>query len=230
MTQVILMDIEGTTTSISFVHDVLFPYARKRLLSYVGSHLDQADLQRYLSQAVETVNAEENKRYTNVDWPEIVTRLMHWIDSDRKHSALKGLQGLIWQEGYKSGAYQGHVYPDVLPQWKKWRTENKILAIYSSGSVQAQKLLFGHSSEGDLTPLLTAYFDTNVGAKREANAYLKIAQNLDVAPNKILFLSDIPEELDAAKEAGCKTTQILRPGTIASSKHAHARTFAEVTF
>lgn len=228
MIQVILMDIEGTTTSISFVHDVLFPYARKRMLPFVGSHLDHPEVQSYLAQAVETINSEEKKQYTVLDWPEIVTHLIHWIDADRKHGALKGLQGIMWDEGYKSRSYQGHVYADVLPQWKKWSDAKKTLAIYSSGSVQAQKLLFTHSIDGDLTPFLSHYFDTSMGAKREPGTYKNIAQNLGVSPSQILFLSDIPEELDAAKQSGFKTTQILRPGAIASTKHEHARTLTDV--
>lgn len=228
MPQVILMDIEGTTTSIRFIHDVLFPYARQRMLSFVGSHLDDPEVRHFLSQAAETINSEDGKNYTATDWPEIVTYLIHWIDADCKHGALKGLQGIIWEEGYKSGTYQGHVYADVLPQWKKWREAHKTLAIYSSGSVQSQKSLFSHSIDGDLTPFLNNYFDTNIGAKRETNAYKNIAQSLGVSPSEILFLSDTPEELDAAKQCGLRTTQILRPGAIPSSKHKHAKTFADV--
>ncbi len=219
------MDIEGTTTSISFVHDVLFPYARRKILSFVGTHIGDKDIQKYLSAAAETINSEENTQYTTDDWPQIVTRLIHWIDEDRKHPALKGIQGILWEEGYKAGDYHGHVYDDVVPNWKRWKNDGKTLAIYSSGSVHAQKLLFGHSDKGDLNTFLSDYFDTAVGAKREASSYATISQRLGVAPSSILFLSDIPEELDAAKEKGFKTTQIIRPGTTPSPKHPTAATF-----
>jgi len=198
-TPVLLFDVEGTTTDIAFVHRVLFPYARTRIADFVRAH----PLHPAVAQVLAELPADSGVE-------DVARQLLTWIDEDRKHGALKELQGLIWDEGYASGAFQGHVYPDVRPAWERWRAEGKRLAIYSSGSVRAQQAIYRHSTDGDLTPLLEAHFDTSVGAKREAESYRKIAAALDVSPAAVTFYSDIREELDAAREAGMVTVQVFR--------------------
>jgi enolase-phosphatase E1 len=207
ITRFILLDIEGTTTDINFVHQVLFPYAAERLADYVHAHANNAEVQACLQQVKDTVHGEEDRL---IDQTGAVETLLHWIHIDRKHGALKELQGLIWKIGFEQGDYQGHVYPDVPPALESWRREGIGLGIYSSGSVQAQRLLFSHSIYGDLTPYFSHYFDTQVGGKQEAASYTTIAQKLQLPPAQILFLSDVVKELDAAAQAGFQVTQLLR--------------------
>lgn len=226
------MDIEGTTTSTSFVHETLFPYSARRLGSFLKEKKGESAVNAILSRVAETILSESkggshSAKKMNVD--ECEAALQKWIREDRKHPALKELQGLIWREGYESGAYKGHVYPDVLPNWKKWKAAGLVLGIYSSGSVDAQKQIFGYSEAGDLTGYLSNYFDTRVGAKKENASYARIASELALAPSDILFLSDVPAELDAAREAGMKTTHLIRPGTAPGQGHPSAKTFDEVT-
>jgi len=205
MIKAILTDIEGTTTDIAFVHKTLFPYARARISDYVRAHRDDAFVREQLA-AID----QEAGRTLTLD--EAVTLLVRWIDEDRKITPLKALQGVIWEAGYKNGDFTGHVYPDVPEALRRWRAAGKQLYVYSSGSVQAQKLIFGHTPFGDLTPLFSGYFDTRVGAKREPASYERIAREAGFAASDILFLSDIAEELDAAGAAGMQTTQLLRDG------------------
>jgi enolase-phosphatase E1 len=189
MTRAILTDIEGTTSSLSFVHDTLFPYARARLPAYVAAH--GGDL----------------------------AQLLAWMDADAKVTELKDIQGRIWAEGYATGALTGHVYPDAVEALRRWHAEGLELAVFSSGSVAAQKLIFGHSDQGDLSPLFSGWFDTTTGPKREAMSYVLIADALGVAPMDMLFLSDIAEETDAARAAGMRALLIDREqgrGDIAS--------------
>jgi len=207
MPRFILLDIEGTTTDINFVHRVLFPYAAERLTDYVNTHADNAEVQACLQQVKDTVQHEEGRL---IDQAGAVETLLHWIRIDCKHGALKELQGLIWKIGFEQGDYQGHVYPDVPPALENWQRESIGLGIYSSGSVQAQRLLFGHSVYGDLTPYFSHYFDTQVGGKQEAASYTTIAQKLQLPSTQILFLSDVVKELDAASQAGFQVTQLLR--------------------
>ncbi|MEP6899321.1 MAG: acireductone synthase, partial [Rhodanobacter sp.] len=191
----IVTDIEGTTSSISFVRDVLFPYARKRLPAFVETHGDLPEVQHWLHEAAKEVGLIEATRQ------EVLELLLQWIDQDRKSTALKALQGMIWKEGYVAGDYRAHMYPEVAARLRAWRAEGLHLYVYSSGSVQAQQLLFTYSDAGDLTPLLAGYFDTETGPKREPQSYRRIAEAIDELPRHILFLSDIVEELDAAKAA-----------------------------
>jgi enolase-phosphatase E1 len=215
MIRFILLDIEGTTTDIDFVHKVLFPYAAERLANYVEMHRNDPEVQAALASVKETVQQEEGQ---TIDDAEAIDTLLCWICDDRKHTALKTLQGLIWKSGFENGDYQGHVYPDVPEALERWKQEGIGLGIYSSGSMQAQQLLFGHSVAGDLTPYFSHYFDTKVGGKKEAQSYRTIAEQLQISPQEILFLSDVVEELDAAAEAGFQVTQLVRstqttPGT-----------------
>jgi enolase-phosphatase E1 len=202
--RVILTDIEGTTSSISFVREVLFPYARERLPAFVETHADQAELQHWLHEAAREAGLIEASRQ------EVIDLLLRWIDADRKSTALKALQGLIWRVGYEEGDYRAHLYPEVAPRLREWHARGIPLHIYSSGSVAAQKLFFRYSEAGDLTPLLSGYFDTETGPKREASSYQRIAAAIGTPPGQILFLSDMVEELDAASAAGLQTGWLVR--------------------
>jgi enolase-phosphatase E1 len=199
----ILTDIEGTTSSISFVKDVLFPYARRALPGFVREHGQAPEVRRWLD-----VVATEHGAVCSDEV--IVEILQGWIDEDRKHTALKALQGLIWSDGYRGADFTAHIYPDAAAALRDWHAMGLPLAVYSSGSVPAQKLFFGHTDAGDLTGLFEGWFDTEVGHKREAGSYTEIARRLGRLPEDILFLSDVVEELDAAREAGLRTVLIDR--------------------
>lgn len=226
MIKFILMDIEGTTTSISFVHEVLFPYASAHLEDYIRTNAQEANVQEELAAVKATVLEEQNQSLSD---QEAIQQLLQWIKEDRKHTALKNLQGYLWKTGYETGQYQGHIYDDVVPALDRWKAAGKQLGIYSSGSVPAQKLLFGYSDKGDLTPYLSAYFDTKIGHKREVPSYQNIQSELDIPAENILFLSDVEQELDAAQSAGFQTIQLVRPGTVATTKHRTVQTFDEIT-
>lgn len=225
----ILTDIEGTTSSISFVKDVLFPYARRALPGFVRAHGQEPEVRRWLD-----VVATEHGSICSDDV--IVETLQGWIDQDRKHTALKALQGMIWDAGYRDADFTAHIYPDAAPALKHWYEQGYPLYVYSSGSVPAQKLFFGHSDAGDLTPLFSGWFDTEVGGKREADSYRRIAEQIGIAPGDILFLSDVVEELDAAREAGLRTQLIDRLQDYpqprvgdAANGHPRVETFGNIT-
>ena len=203
MISAILTDIEGTTSSISFVKDVLFPYARRALPGFVREHGHEPEVRRWLDQV-----AVENGGMCQDEM--IVETLQGWIDEDRKHTALKALQGGIWEAGYRDADFTAHIYPDAAPALRGWYESGLPLYVYSSGSVPAQKLFFGFSDAGDLSPLVSGWFDTEVGGKREADSYRRIVQAIGVPAGEILFLSDVVEELDAAREAGLQTRLIDR--------------------
>jgi len=200
----IVTDIEGTTSSISFVHDVLFPYARKHLPAFIETHGDRPEVRHWLHEAAREAGLVEARRQ------EVIELLLRWIDEDRKSTALKALQGMIWEEGYASGAYRAHVYPEVAAKLRSWYARGLQLYVYSSGSVAAQKLFFRHSEAGDLSPLFDGFFDTQTGAKRDPGSYRRIGEAIGEAPARILFLSDVVQELDAARSAGWQTAQIVR--------------------
>lgn len=223
MIKAILTDIEGTTSSLSFVKDVLFPYARERLAEFVRAHAAEPAVRREL---------EEVRRLSgkNLSDPEVIEQLIRWIDEDMKITPLKSLQGMIWEDGYKKGDFKGHMYEDAVRHLKKWKQADIRLYVFSSGSVQAQKLLFAHTEYGDLTPLFSGYFDTTVGSKREAGSYRKIAAAIGAPPGDILFLSDIKEELDAARMAGMQVMWLVRDGaTDPHATHRQVRNFDEIT-
>ncbi|WKJ90444.1 acireductone synthase [Methylomonas montana] len=203
MIKAIVTDIEGTTSSLSFVKDVLFPYARAHLPDFVRSRQAQAEIRQLLADACQVAGGE-------LDDDAVIAQFIHWIDTDQKITPLKSLQGLIWLEGYRNGDFTGHVYEDAVRNLKNWHSQGFKLYVYSSGSVQAQKLLFGYSDFGDLTPLFSGYFDTHVGGKRESESYQRIAAELGLPAEQILFLSDIKEELDAARQAGFATCWLVR--------------------
>ena len=216
MTRAILTDIEGTTSSISFVKDVLFPYAREHLPAFVAAHGDEPETARWLAATAAEAGLAADDRAG------IVATLQRWIDEDRKITPLKALQGLIWADGYTSGAYRAHLYAEVAARLRGWKQQGLDLYVYSSGSVAAQKLFFGFSEAGDLTPLFSGYFDTEIGGKREQASYERIAAQIGLAPADILFLSDIVEELDAARAAGLATTWLCRPPLQCSADARHA--------
>jgi enolase-phosphatase E1 len=205
----ILLDIEGTTTPIAFVHDVLFSYARTHVRDYVAKHFDdeavQADIRLLRDEA-----ENEGLQADNVD--EIVKYIHRLIDLDRKSTGLKSLQGKIWHQGYADGSLRAQVFADVAPAFARWRAADLNVSIFSSGSVLAQQLLFAHTEAGDLTPLIDHYFDTSVGKKGEAESYRRIAAAVKLPPSEILFISDVVVELAAAREAGMKTALAVRPG------------------
>jgi enolase-phosphatase E1 len=203
MIKAIVTDIEGTTSSLSFVKDVLFPYARANLADYVRGHKDESQVKTLLLETCKEVGAE-------LDTGQLITQLILWIDEDKKVTPLKSVQGLIWEAGYQQGDFKGHVYQDAAENLKAWKAKGLDLYIYSSGSVHAQKLLFANTEFGDLTPLFSGYFDTHIGGKKERESYCKIAGQLGIPANQLLFLSDIKEELDAARKAGFKTIWLTR--------------------
>jgi enolase-phosphatase E1 len=204
----ILLDIEGTTTPISFVAETLFPYARARLARFLDEKRDDADVREDLARL-----RMEREREAEPGAPESPLPYLLWLmDRDRKSTALKSLQGKIWEDGYASGALVAPVYADVPRALRRWTAEGRDVSIYSSGSVLAQKLLFAHTDAGDLTPFLAAYFDTTIGPKRERESYARIASALARAPAEILFVSDVPAELEAARAAGLSVALAVRPG------------------
>ena len=218
----IVTDIEGTTTDINFVHKVLFPYAHAKLPDFLRENAEAPVVAEQI-QAVRDVMQD-----ADASLEAVIATLLHWIDTDQKVTPLKALQGMVWADGYQRGDFTGHLYADVAPALRQWQAEGKALYVYSSGSVQAQKLLFGYSDEGDLTPLFSGYFDTHVGHKREAASYQRILDTLDLPPASALFLSDVVEELDAAQQAGMQTLQLVREGTQAGTRHPCATRFDEI--
>ncbi|RKI50062.1 acireductone synthase [Corallococcus sp. AB004] len=211
----VVTDIEGTTSSIAFVKDVLFPFARKHLAEYVATHGQQAAVRQCLSDA-RTLAGEPALGDVGT-----VALLHRWLDEDRKATPLKTLQGLIWADGYARGEIKGHVHADAARALRDWHAKGMRLYVYSSGSIAAQKLVFGYSVEGDLTPVFSDYFDTTTGPKVEAPSYTKIAQALELPPGDILFLSDNTAELDAAKQAGFRTAALDRGEVALPPGHGH---------
>ncbi|OCQ92431.1 2,3-diketo-5-methylthio-1-phosphopentane phosphatase [Oscillatoriales cyanobacterium USR001] len=197
----ILTDIEGTTSSSSFFSEVLFPYSRSRLGSYCMAHPEKtADI---LSE-VEAIEPGDP-----------ITTLERWIDENQKFVPLKTLQGLIWAEGFYEGAFKGHIYTDVQSAFRLWHANGITLYIFSAASISAQKLLFGFSEVGDLTPILSGYFDTSTGSKREANSYRLISEKIGLMPTEVLFLSDTSSEVEAARNAGMSALHIDRTNGLA---------------
>lgn len=206
----ILTDIEGTTTSVSFVYDILFPYFRANM-ERIEELQDMPEVNLALQETRELVKQETGNELTS--FLEISTVLKKWSLEDRKVTPLKTLQGVLWADGYKNGSIKGHIYSDVENAFKNWKQSGLQIGIFSSGSVAAQKLLFGFSEAGDLTGYLSHYFDTRTGGKRDAETYISIAKELNLLPAEILFLSDVMEELEAANSTGYQTIQLVRPGT-----------------
>ncbi|MDY4317158.1 acireductone synthase [Pectobacterium actinidiae] len=222
MINAIVTDIEGTTSDIRFVHTVLFPYARERLADTVRQHGSDPEIAQALGALRQELGQPE------ADSDTLITALNQFMDEDRKSTALKQLQGIIWRAGYRNGDFQGHLYPDVATQLAAWQQQGIRLYVYSSGSVEAQQLLFGYSNAGDLRPLFSDYFDTRVGMKRETDSYRTIAQAIGLPGEQLLFLSDIRQELDAAEEAGWHTCQLIRDDADSVSRHRQVARFDQI--
>ena len=205
----ILTDIEGTTTSVSFVYDVLFPYFREHL-NELYNLSEEEEVKKAIEQTVDLASKEEHLHLQTVD--EVIEQWKQWSLADKKITPLKTVQGVLWKRGYEEGTIKGHVYPDVEPALRKWKAEGISLGVFSSGSVQAQKLLFGYSDAGNLLDYFSVYFDTTTGTKRDSSTYTTIAEQLNLGTSEILFLSDIREELEAAEHAGMRTIQLVREG------------------
>ncbi len=229
MIKAILTDIEGTTSSISFVRDVLFPYAAEHLPMFVRANAKDPAVAEQLQAVAKEANVDAN------DYPAIIETLQRWIAEDEKITPLKALQGMLWEHGYRHRDYRAHVYVDAFEQLKKWHAAGLPLYVYSSGSIQAQRLFFGYSEFGDMLPFFSGFFDTTSGAKQDAESYRRIVDAIGLPAEKVLFLSDIAGELDAAKQAGLQTTWLVRPAdvvasaeVIAASHHPVVRSFAEI--
>ncbi len=231
----VLLDIEGTTTPIAFVHDVLFSYARAHASEFLANNFEsdevRADVALLREEQALDVSNDRNPALLS---PEIdsITAYIDWlIAQDRKSTGLKSLQGKIWRQGYLDGSLKSQVFADVAPALERWHAAGLSINIFSSGSVLAQQLLFAHTEAGDLTRFIDNYFDTNVGKKGEPGSYRRIASELGLAPNEILFISDVTTELDAANEAGMKTLLSIRPGNQpqpAVERYRSIHTFGEV--
>jgi enolase-phosphatase E1 len=212
----VVLDIEGTTTPIAFVHGALFPFARRHLREHLEEHRDSPDVR----EVIRRLRGEWADDVAPPPWSDepdaelsSVAAYVEWLmDRDRKSPGLKLLQGYIWERGYRSGALKGEVFPDVGPAIQRWRGSGIVVAIYSSGSVLAQRLLFAHTTTGDLTPLVNRFFDTDVGAKTSPDSYRRIAAALQCPTHRLLFVSDTGKELDAAHQAGCEVLLCARPG------------------
>lgn len=217
----ILLDIEGTTTPIDYVYKILFPYARARVDDYLDKHAATEEVHAIIAALAEEHAADTRNALAppplSDDSPEenlrSIKAYVHWLmDRDRKSTPLKSLQGIIWESGYQNGEIRSQVFEDVPPNLKRWHELDKIICIFSSGSVLAQKLLFAYTSAGDLTKFIRDYFDTRIGSKTDMDSYRQIARALEITPSAIIFVSDVSAELDAARHAGMQTLLCMRPG------------------
>ena len=222
----ILLDIEGTTTPIAFVHDVLFTYARDHVREFLHANADKDEVRADIA-LLSDEHADDVSKGLNP--PPLVTDYVEWLIAlDRKSTGLKSLQGKIWIEGYESGSLKSQVFEDVEPAFQRWRERGLRISIFSSGSVLAQQLLFAYSEVGNLTRFIENYFDTRVGKKGEAESYRKIAKAMSLKPWQILFISDVVAELEAANEAGMKTILSIRPGNEPQPQYPSIRSFDEI--
>lgn len=218
----IVTDIEGTTSSIDFVHNVLFPYATRELPQFIRANHEHEEIGKLLDDV-----RSESKEY-DASPERLVDILLQWISEDRKVTSLKALQGHVWRHGYERGDFTGHVYADAVDRLRRWSVRGIDLYVYSSGSEAAQKLLFGYSDAGDLRPLFRGFFDTRIGHKKDVASYQHIVTSIGVDAGEILFLSDIAEELDAAAKAGMQVTQLVRQDDVVVGSHPVAADFNEV--
>ena len=232
-TSAILLDIEGTTTPIAFVYEVLFPFAHQHATDFIREHIGSADVRADIDGLITEYLADVASGNEPPSWRDdaslwSVTSYFHWLmRQDRKSTSLKSLQGKIWEAGYRSGKLLGQVYADVPPAFARWRQQQKKIYIYSSGSILAQKLLFAHTTYGDLSGYINDYFDTTTGPKRVAVSYQAIVEKIASPAGEVLFLSDVIAELDAARNAGMQTALCVRPGNaeVESTIHTAVLTF-----
>lgn len=228
--RLVLLDIEGTTTPIAFVHEVLFPFARARIPAWFRARSpSDPEVREIVDGVLQELGSDRLGPSSPADAAaQVVPQLLAFMDEDRKSRPLKTLQGKIWQLGYERGDLKGEVYRDVPDALARWSRAGIEIGIFSSGSVLAQKLLFGHSTAGDLTPFIRWYFDTAVGPKQQPSSYARIADAAGHGPQDILFVSDVEKELDAAREAGMQTRLCLRPPAVGTSPHGIIRTLDEI--
>jgi enolase-phosphatase E1 len=226
----ILLDIEGTTTPVAFVYEVLFPFARLHVGEFIRRHQLTAEVRADIEALRAEHRADTEAGREPPAWREdsadaqieSATRYVHWLmDQDRKSTALKSLQGKVWESGYLGGLLRGQVYEDVPPAFERWRGQRRSIHIFSSGSVLAQKLLFAHTTAGDLTAYLGGYFDTNTGAKTDPASYHSISAATGTDASGVLFVSDVTAELDAARDAGMLTALCVRPGSPEPEPRGH---------
>lgn len=224
----ILLDVEGTTSAVSYVYDVMFPFAKSGMSSYLDRHWASpalADVRKQVATDSGQPAAEEDRAVFE-------SVIIGFMDADVKATGLKQLQGLIWESGFHNGELVAHVFDDVAPALHRWQQQGVDLRIYSSGSVHAQQLFFGHTTAGDLLHFFTGHYDTKIGGKREAESYTRVANHWGLAPGEILFLSDVVAELDAAKSAGMQAGLCIRPGNSEVDPghgHEEVQSLAEVT-
>lgn len=234
--RLILLDIEGTTSDLAFVRDVLFPYALREVAGFLATQHESPAVRSALDQLARDAGAPDFATWCPYHthsaeartW--VVAHFRRLMAADAKQTGLKQLQGLIWEGGYRDGTLHAHVFPEVPACLRAWKAAGVGLRIYSSGSVAAQRLFFAHSEAGDLTPLLSGYHDTTTGPKREPGSYRAIARDAELEPGQILFLSDVPEELTAARAAGFVTGLVERPGNNPTNdtQHPRLRSFEEI--
>jgi enolase-phosphatase E1 len=231
-----VLDIEGTTSSIRFVYDVLFPYARRELAAFLQAHWDEPEVARARDRIARDAGAASFAAWcggaaTPAALERLCAEVNRLMDADVKATGLKDLQGLIWREGYRAGVLRSHVYPDVPPALKAWSAASRDLRIFSSGSVAAQRLFFAHTEAGDLSGYFCGHYDTTHGPKRAPASYAAIAAHMGRVPGQVLFLSDVTAELNAARQAGLATCLVERPGNAPSPPgHGHpvVRSFAQI--
>lgn len=233
----VLLDIEGTTSSLSYVHDVMFPYVREHLADFLQTRWKTAALQATLELLAADAQQSNTAAWLGSGPAEqqqrkVVERVFAWMDQDLKATGLKQLQGQIWQAGFESGRLVAHVWPDVPAALQSWWAKGVDLRIYSSGSIAAQKLFFGHTDAGSLLELFSGHYDTTIGGKKAATSYQSIVADWGRQPNEILFISDVVEELQAASAAGLQVLLSIRPGNAPQSSNfpcLHVQDFAAVT-
>jgi enolase-phosphatase E1 len=213
----VLLDIEGTTSSVAYVYEVLFPFARQHLDAHLANQWSEPSTQHALDEIARNAGARSLAHWTSEDSPEaarqrVRAEALRLMEADAKSTGLKELQGLIWRAGFESGQLRSHLFPDVPAALESWAERGIDVRVFSSGSVAAQRLFFGHSEQGDLSRLLSGYYDTTTGPKREPSSYRRIADEMRLPVETIIFLSDVVEELDAASDAGLQTRLVVRPG------------------
>ncbi|WP_456384568.1 acireductone synthase [Persephonella sp.] len=224
MVKAFLIDIEGTVAPISFVKDVLFPYSKERMERFVRENRNKPEVQKVIEQVMEIEGRQMSPE-------EVVETLKRWIDEDRKIAPLKDIQGYIWKEGFESGKIKAPLYEDAYRKMKEWKEKGYRLFIYSSGSVQAQKLFFSHTEKGNILDFFEGHFDTKIGGKKETQSYKKISESIGIPTEEIVFLSDNPDEIKAAAEAGMKVYRLVRPGDaeyIENFQYPQIKSFDEV--
>ncbi len=213
--QCVLLDIEGTTSSVRFVYDVMFPYARQHVGDYLQNHWDKPATQHAVSQMAHDAGYADSANWFTAcsESPQkiVLDQFNHLMDQDVKATGLKMLQGLIWETAFHNGQIKAHVYDDVPHAMKHWHEQGVTIHIYSSGSIPTQKLFFGHTVAGNLLPMITGHYDTTVGPKRHVDSYRAILSEISMPADNVLFISDIVAELDAAKLAGMQTALSMRP-------------------